>query len=190
MLQAGIQYYQYRPMTLRNIYPRWGFGLSLQTASAPWTKEAFGSELYLMAYGYLPGISENQGIRLKAAAQQQWTEGKRFYLSNLAAWPRGYESQASQMYYSVSIDYAIPVWLGDKSWGDLFYFKRLQMIPFADWAQNRNHRGTEWLFSAGADLLLQFHLLKIGSLMSAGVRSVVTKEGAPTFQMLFDLTFP
>jgi hypothetical protein len=189
-LQAGIQYYQYRPMTMRNIYPRWGFGLSLQAASAPWMREAFGSEFYATAYGYIPGITANQGLRLKVAGQRQWTEGKQYYLSNLAAWPRGYNTQASQEYVSFSVDYAIPIWLGDKSLGNAFYFKRLQINPFVDWAQNKNHRGTEQLYSVGADLLLQFHFLKIGSPISAGVRSIVKADGTTAFQMLFDIAMP
>jgi len=186
-LQAGVQYYQYRPLTIRNIYPRWGFGLSVQTLSAPWTGEAFGTQLYTMAYGYLPGIVANQGIRLRAVGQKQWTEGKMYYLSNIAAWPRGYSHQASQEYVGFSLDYAIPVWLGDTSLGDAFYFKRLQLIPFIDWAQNKNHRGNEKFFSVGADFLLQFHFLKIGAPISAGVRSIVKADGTTAFQMLLDV---
>jgi hypothetical protein len=186
-LQYGIQYYQYRPMTVRNIFPRWGFGLSLQTASVPWMRDAFGAELYMMAYGYLPGLFSNQGIRLKAAYQRQWIEGKRYYLSNLASFPRGYESKASLEYTGFSIDYAIPIWLGDKSLGSIFYFKRLQINPFADWAHNRNQRGTERLYAVGADLLLQFHFFQIGSPISAGVRSIVKADGTTAFQMLFDI---
>ena len=186
-LQAGIQYYQYRSLTIRNIFPRWGFGVSLQTLSVPWMQDAFGSELYLMAYGYIPGIAANQGIRIRATAQRQWSEGKLYYLSNVASWPRGYDNQISEEFYGLSIDYAIPVWLHDKSIGGLIYFKRLQFIPFVDYAQNRNHRGTDQLLSAGADLLLQFHVLRIGSPISAGVRSIVNKEGTPRFEMLFNI---
>jgi hypothetical protein len=187
-LQAGVQYYQYRPMTPRNIFPRLGFGLSVQAVASPWMKEAFGSALYTMAYAYLPGLTANQGIRVRATLQKQWNQGKMYYLSNIASWPRGYDDKASQQYIGFSFDYAIPIWLGDISLGNLAYLKRLQINPFADWGQNRNPRGTEQLYSFGADLLLEFHALKIGSPISAGVRSILKADGTPAFQMLFNIT--
>ncbi|MCL2728258.1 MAG: hypothetical protein FWD56_07740, partial [Bacteroidales bacterium] len=171
----------------RNIFPRWGFGFSTQFASVPWMRQAYGKELYAMAYGYIPGLFEGQGIRLRINTQRQWNEGKLYYLSNMAPWPRGYNSQESQEYVGCSIDYAVPVWLGDKSLGRALYLKRLQVNPFADLAQNKNHHGTEKLYAVGADLLLQFHVFRIGSLISAGVRSIVKADGTPVFQMLFDM---
>ena len=186
-LQAGMQYYQYRHMTARNIFPRWGFGVSLQAVSVPWMRQAYGSELYTMGYVYLPGVIQGQGIRLKASVQRQWNDGKLYYLSGLASWPRGYNQRASHEYVGLSFDYAVPIWLGDISLGSVLYFKRLQINPFADWAQSKNHLGTERLYSVGADFLLQFHFLRIGSLISAGVRSAYKADGSASFQMLFDV---
>lgn len=186
-LQAGIQYYQYRSMALRNIYPRWGVGTSIQTASAPWNNHVFGSELYAMVYGYLPGLFVNQGLKLKAAWQRQWIEGRLYYLSNLAALPRGYSNLPSQKYMGFSADYAIPVWLGDIHLGGLAYFKRLQIIPFFDWAKNMNHQGTQYLYSLGTDLLLDMHVLRIGAPISAGIRTLFKGDGKAVVEALFSI---
>ena len=186
-VQAGVQYYQYRVLAHRNIFPRWGFGASMQYATTPSTKLLFGSEFYLTAYGYLPGFVENQGIRLRATAQRQWMEGKRYYLSSLATFPRGYSARPSQEYLGFSMDYTIPVWLYDTSVGNLFYFKRLILTPFADWATNKNRNGTEKLYSIGTDIQVEFHALKIGSPITAGVRSILNADGSVALQMLFDI---
>ena len=186
--QVGSNYYQYRTMTPNNLFPRWGFGLSTQFAFSPSLQELFGSELYMSAYGYFPGFSVNQGVRLRIMGQRQWMDGKRYYLSNLVSWPRGYStSRSSEKYLGCSLDYAIPVWLGDATIGNALYLKRLVMIPFADWAFNKNHEGTERLFSVGTDLTFEFHALKIGSPIKAGIRMVRRSTGYTFCEMLFDI---
>ena len=186
-LQSGIQYYQYRPMALRNIYPRWGFGLSAYWVTALGMGDVFGTEFFAQVYAYLPGLFVNQGLRLKAVWQRQWTDGKLYYLSNLASWPRGYSNQPSEKYTGISADYAIPIWLGDWSLGRILYLKRLQLIPFADWAKNQKGKVTERVYSAGADVLVDFHAFRIGSPICAGFRSAFRADGSPVFEMLFSV---
>ena len=186
-LQTGVQYYQYRQLTLYNIFPRLGFGISVQAAAAPWNHKTFGTEFYGLVYGYVPGLAPNQGLRIKAAWQHHRIESGQYFLSNLAAWPRGYESTGSEQFVCLSADYAIPVWLGDVSLGPVLYLKRLQVIPFFDWAQNRIRQATEQLYSGGVDLLVDCHVLRIGGPISAGVRSLVREDGKAVVQALFSV---
>ncbi|HHV40586.1 MAG TPA: hypothetical protein GXX61_04310, partial [Bacteroidales bacterium] len=89
----------------------------------------------------------------------------------------------------VSGDYAIPIGIGDPSIPDILYIKRLQLIPFADYRQDRypNKEKTA-LWSVGTDLLLDFHLFRIGLPLTAGVRYAYTCEKQHFFEFLF--SFP
>ncbi|MCL2738742.1 MAG: hypothetical protein FWE30_04775 [Bacteroidales bacterium] len=186
-LQAGVQYYQYRPMAMRSIFPRWGFGLSAYSISAPSMGDVFGTGMFAQAFGYFPGLFANQGLRLRAIWQQQWIEGKLYYLPGLAVWPRGYPSRASQKHTGFTADYAVPVWLGDLSLGRILYLKRLQLIPFADWAKIQHSEKTEAFYSVGADVLFDVHAFRIGSPISAGFRSAFRADGVAVFEMLFSV---
>ena len=181
----GIQYYQVQRMALRNLFPKWGFGVNLQYNIMPFAGENFGSTLYWNAYGYLPGLIKNQGLRLSFAYQKQFYEGKRYLMRNLAASPRGYSAHYSITYTSLFADYAIPVNLGDITVSWLIYLKRARIIPFFDWAYSRGMNDSKHLYSGGADLLFDFNIFNIPLPLTAGVRFIRTGESRNIFQFIF-----
>ena len=80
-----------------------------------------------------------------------------------------------------TFDYAFPVYLGDVSVWELAYLKRLQVIPFADYAISRkqvkvsdSNSAVEMhntaLYSCGTDLLVDLCPFKWGVECSVGVR--------------------
>ena len=52
--------------------------------------------------------------------------------------PRGFDNIVLMDYAKFTADYAIPIYLGDVTWPWLYYLKRLQIIPFGDFAINRS----------------------------------------------------
>jgi hypothetical protein len=64
----------------------------------------------------------------------------------------------------------------------------LQIIPFFFFFQNKNYITTKQLWSAGTDLLLDVHFLRIGGPVSAGMRSLIRDDGKAVFQALFSVT--
>ena len=189
-LQAGIQYYQVVNRAPRDIFPRLGFGLNVQTSFAPGTASLFTRILYLKAYGYLPGILRNQALKWNVGWQEQWIKDRYLYLGTFLAAPRGINTRIlSPVTFSASLDYAIPLWAGDPSIPDIIYIKRFQLIPFADFMQTRQQDGTKTRYwSAGADLLMDFHLFRIGVMLTAGVRYAWTCENKHHVEFLF--SFP
>jgi hypothetical protein len=90
-------------------------------------------------------------------------------------------------YISFSADYAFPVYLGDLEISTLLYIKRLQVIPFADWAYNQGALSGTKMFSAGLDLLLDFNVLNIPLPLSGGLRYARCADRTNHFQILFSL---
>lgn len=166
----ALQYYQMRPVANSAIFPKWGFSAKIMSSFSPNGHENFGKALAGYTYFYTPGIMPRQGLKLSAAYQKQFTDNKWMYLDNLISMPRGYNDYYGNEYYKLSADYAIPINLRGFSLGWLAYFKRLQVIPFADFACIKGNHGTQNLNSYGCDLLLDAVICHIGIPVSLGVR--------------------
>ena len=179
-LQYGISYGQVLPTATSQIYPRWGFGITVRGVSSLGGGMYFGHLAYANGYVYFPGIIRQQGLKISFSAQKQFMEGKLLYTS-LATHPRGYDSYSfADTYLSVSADYAIPIYLGDFRIGPVFYFKRLQLIPFFDYAlEGAPGSGITGSYcSYGADLMVDFHFIRLGFPFSAGIRYARTAAPA------------
>ena len=63
---------------------------------------------------------------------------------------------------SESLDYAIPIWLGDVSIPGVLYLMRMQLIPFADVALDRSPAGDfKYYGSAGTDMMFHFQVVSL-----------------------------
>ena len=190
-LTFQIGAYRMRPIARAQVYPRWGFGGRLASSLSPAKTKNFGSLYSAYAYGYLPGLTFNQGLRLSAGYQRQNVEGKKFWLDNHLDLPRGFtEDFYGRNYVRATADYAIPIYLGDVSLGPVAYLKQLQVIPFIDYSRVDFYRRqiglmgfSSWpyyrwesRYSYGADVMLQGHFLRIGFPMYIGVRYARTNK--------------
>lgn len=194
-IRYGISYGQILAHGISQIFPRWGFGFHIFGSSAPRGNENFGNLFYAHAYAYLPGITRTNGIKITASWQKQFAENKLYYLSSYVSMPRGYNSKdyrPEDRFFKVTFDYALPLYLGDIAVGPILYLKRLQLIPFFDFAMNLRKDKNRSYYSVGADAIVDFHFLRFSLPLSAGVRYARTGEkvGNPnSFQFLFNLNF-
>ena len=186
-ISAGLQFYKIRNVAPLDIYPRLGIGVNLQFNKVPFSGENYGSLFFARVYGYLPGISGTHGLKLSLSYQHQNYTGKNYLLPNVASSPRGYEKKYGKNYVSFSADYAFPVYLGDLNILSLLYLKRLNVMPFADWAYNQGERSDSRMFSFGTDLLVDFNAIGISIPLSAGVRYIRTDRKQNHYQFLFTI---
>ncbi len=200
IMQYGFRYYQMLPIAKSALYPRWGYSVSVMGLSVPSAGENFGNALQISSYAYFPGLTRSQGLRLGLEYQRQFSDGKNYRLS-FSDLPRGYTFTESgrtipnDYYYKATLDYAVPIYLGDLDLNNILYLKRLRFIPFADYAYNYNNIAhASHLYSYGADLLLDFFVLKLYGEVSVGLRYARTgpQQGASQnyFQFLFNIVLP
>lgn len=170
---AGVRYYSMLPKTRQNRMPRLGIGAEVKGAYQMGAYEGIGKAVYGYAYGYLPGFTLEQGIKLTASAQKRF-DGNMTpdVLKNLASLPRGYKGIPLNDYFKVTADYSIPIAVND--WHPvpiLFYLMRVNAVPFVDYAQNRTPVGeVQNLISYGSVLTLQCHIFRIGWAVELGGR--------------------
>ena len=202
----ALQFYVMRDKAYAGIFPKWGIGGVAKLRYAVGGGENFGSAASLYMYGYLPGFGATHGIKVAAGVQKQNVEGKNYYMGNMVSMPRGYkEGIYGEQYYLATFDYAFPLYLGDFSLWHLAYIKRLQVIPFADFAVNRvpvlvsgashsRKMQNTSLYSCGTDLLVDMCPFKLGFECSVGVRYSYNGNNGNfpgagnAFQMLFSVS--
>ena len=68
-LTYGVRYYKMLPNPKSRLFPKWGFGVQVSGAYSHGPHNSSGNIAYFYTYGYLPGILNNQGIKLSAAYQ-------------------------------------------------------------------------------------------------------------------------
>ena len=195
-IQYGLTYYSLAERPRSALSPRWGVGLEIKGQNMFGYKEASGNMLYQKIYLYLPGVIREQGTKITFSWQHQYTNQSYYnYMSNLASVPRGYSKEILMDYRKISLDYAIPINGIDGGIPWLMYIKRIQIVPFVDYAHDSKHlliddkgyvTGTvpKNYFSFGTALLIGAHWCNIGTELKLGVRYARTIEGHNSFSFI------
>ncbi len=157
---ASLRAYSMLGRAPSQTYPRWGIGAEAGFRMRPGITGIYAPDAYGYLYGYLPGFTPVQGLRLSAMSQFEFREGSVFGENVVNTIPRGIPGVASYVaMYSTSqvkftADYAIPVYVGDISLlSPVAYIKNFLLIPHVDFSilGGGNLAGMN-LFSAGADI--------------------------------------
>ena len=168
-LRGSVRGYWMLPKADSQVYPRWGVGAETGGSFRPGIGKIYSPVMYGYLYGYLPGFTRTQGLRLSASAQHQIPTGAPFGENSVTVWPRGFTAadgraiaRVSANQLKLTADYAIPIYVGDISWfSPVAYISHFLLIPHVDWmafggARNGNGRPTaSSLFSAGADFTVE-----------------------------------
>ena len=156
-LSASIRGYVMARRASSQAYPRWGFGLEAGIGLRPGLSQFYAPNTYAYAYGYLPGFTRSQGLRLTFVGQQKMS---RCFIGDLYAGvsPRGFDASSGvssligqnfSWQWRASADYAIPIYVGDISIPAVAYIKNFLLTPHADYTGLPNGYN---LWSVGADL--------------------------------------
>ena len=213
-VRASVRGWWMLPTADSQVYPRWGVGAETGGSVRPGLAHLYAPVWYEYLYGYLPGFTRAQGLRLTATFQQQIDSGAPFGENTVTVWPRGVKSaegiaiaRTSTRQARISADYALPVYIGELPWlSSIACLQNLLIVPHFDWTGFRGARkvngrlGKEVassLFSAGVDLTAELGSLTILHFpCSVGVE--ITCLGGPYFSVLaengrsrwgFDLIF-
>lgn len=158
--------------------PRLGFGLQLSgmTRIGPARNNVIG----LKAWTYLPGLGKEDGFKLTYSRQYQPDDAALYSPSfNLVRRPEGFKDVILMNYHRVKFEYALPVYAGDLNGGFFFFLKRLQLVPFVDYAFDKAHpqldggaiarREPTHFLSYGTAMLITTRLFRIGRDFDLGV---------------------
>ena len=173
-LDFSVRGYVMRQKAPSQVFPSLGFGAEVGVHTRPGHSDSYGGTAYLYTYGYLPGFTARQGLRLTASYETDLGTGGDYSCPEgaLTAIPRGFVGSNLKSILNtcsggrmrVTADYAIPFL--DVDWSFLSpvaYVKNFELTPFFDWSYqtfnydsklhyNPSRVTGENLFSVGADL--------------------------------------
>lgn len=163
-LSGSLRYYSILSTPNSCIFPRWGLGVEIGGKLNLGREDFFTPVGYYYLYGYVPGITPEQGIKLTIMYQKSFKTNKYINVGSpvVNILPRGLNqktdvlntlSQKSKTIFKTTLDYGVPIYIGDISvLRGLFYIKRLELVPHFDFMMSQ----VGSLYSAGATASLAF----------------------------------
>ena len=161
--------YRYHRRSYRDIAPRWGQVFRWRRIIAPFESENLGTLSAVELTFYFPGLLPHHSLRLDAGLQNQ--KPVKYLYSGVLGFPRGYGRERSERLRVIRGRYAFPFLYPDLSLPTVLYLSRLNGGLFAGTGINSNRvfdesaRRRVWrdetLFSWGAEITANFHLLRI-----------------------------
>jgi hypothetical protein len=175
-IYSGINYYLYRRMSTRDIYPRLGLSFNSKLKSSPFESKVFNNIFATSLRVYLPGLFQNHSLQVRYGYQHQ--SPLQYLYSSLLSFPSGYSSRRSETMHLINTSYNFPVCYPDIHAGPVFYLKRIRSNLFFDYAYNSYRTSNmktiitvnENLRSMGADIIADVHFLRIMFPFQVGAR--------------------
>lgn len=171
-LTLSLRGYLMRPTASSGVYPRWGIGTQVGASFRPGLNNYYSPMAFWYLYGYVPGICSTQGLRITLTGTAKMKKSSCFGDDTVNTLPRGLSGDDDVENYAglyadssvkLSLDYGIPIYLGDKALSGYFmYLKRMVLTPHFDyttysWSSYTPFKGDLW--SAGATLTFDFGCL-------------------------------
>lgn len=190
------------PMAIRDIHPRLAQVVDLYYSAYPFDQENFGSSFTLRTMFYFPGFMRNNVIKIRY--ENEFQTIVKFLNFNLINFPRGYRNIISEDLTYFSADYIAPLFYPDLNIGSLLYIKRFRAGVFYDYGKGTNNyylemgdKGlevtsvrefSESFSSYGAELISDFHILRLPYMVSAGARAAWIKgETKPLLEAIISI---
>jgi hypothetical protein len=128
--------FRYLKQSNRDFLPKWGQSMNLD-----WSKTGFGSTLEGNIFAFytqlfFPGLFKHHSFNGYWAYQKTLytTDFQSNYLfANRVPVPRGLSIFRAEQFYSMSANYALPLWYPDVNLGPLFNIQRVRMNGFIDY---------------------------------------------------------
>lgn len=186
-------------MAVRDIYPRLAQAVDL-IYWYPFDKEFYGPDLTIRTAFYFPGILKNNSLRIRFENDFQ-NIGSIYDLHyNNVNFPRGFKNIVSEDLTSFSADYVAPLIYPDINLGSIIYLKRIRAGLFIDYAQGTNNyylangavesmdKISRSFTSYGAELISDFHVLRLPYMISAGVQAAWKKgDRSPVIEAILSI---
>ena len=158
-MSGSVRAYTMQSTANSAVYPRWGIGAEIGASSIMAATDYYSPMGYAYVYGYVPGFTRTQGLKLTASYQTKLTDAP-FGQGIVSIMPRGYKNSPNlgsalalknTSMFKLTADYAIPVYIGDLAiFGNFIFVKRMVLTPHFDYTCVTDTGAAFW--SAGGDL--------------------------------------
>lgn len=178
---------QYLRSSTKDMFPRLGQMVVLNYRNTPFPGNSMGDIFAAQTNLYFPGLFLHHGFWIYGAYQSYHRQEKTLYTyADIINFPRGYNGLMDEQVLSVALNYKLPLFYPDLSFGSIVYLKRFKLNLFFDWAQGWTAKQVNIYQTIGAELTTDLHLLRFIYPFELGVRAMffpgTTSVG---FQLLY-----
>ncbi|MDP4266677.1 MAG: hypothetical protein Q8880_04515 [Bacteroidota bacterium] len=171
VLTYGVYYYNFLKQSQRDLEPEYGISLDMQFKNTPFNdKVNFGNEATGVINLFFPGIIKHHSLRLNGGVQINSPDINHF--SNTLNLPRGYDNIFTETIRQYSLEYRMPIAYPDINAGRIIYIKRFWSNLFYDYSYLMNKGKGSDIYSTGAELYSDMHLLNFMFPFEVGIRAI------------------
>jgi hypothetical protein len=186
--------YRLLKQSRRDINSKWGQALLINLYNTPYGGDLGGGLFSLTGYMYLPGLAKHHSLWGYWAYQntlvhKDFSQAFDDYLfRNKIPLPRGQSVSRYKEFYSMSLNYTMPIWYPDLNIGPLVNFQRVRTNFFMDYGFGRlglfNGNNQSYL-SVGGEMKFDINILRLLPQMDIGFRySYGISPSATKFEFL------
>ncbi|MBX2894564.1 MAG: hypothetical protein KF763_03925 [Cyclobacteriaceae bacterium] len=190
----NVTAYRLQKQSRRDINPKWGQTIFLSVYGTPYGGDFSGSQFSFYSQLFFPGLFKHHSLwgywayqkrkTVEAGPGEQGLDNYQF--RNRIPLPRGLGIRRFEDFYSMSVNYTLPVWYPDIHVGPLLNIQRVRLNTFMDYGfgsttlSNRQPDTTAYL-STGAEVKFDINILRllpqldIGFRYSYGINPAVTR---------------
>lgn len=175
----SLSFYRLLKQSRRDINSKWGQAAYLNYYSTPFGGDYEGGLLAFTGYLYFPGLAKHHSLHGYWAYQNtlvdiEFTEAFDDYLfRNRIPLPRGQSVNRFKEFYSMSVNYALPLWYPDLAAGPLVNIQRLRANFFLDYGFGQyrlySEANTSYL-STGVEVKFDINVFRLLPQLDIGFR--------------------
>ena len=176
----------------RDLKPKWGqyFRIAYDNTLGA---QFDGAQFAVRTRTYLPGLFRHHSLNgFWAYQNKKFTNYKENYLfRNSVYLPRGLKVNTFQHFYSMGVNYEMPVLCPDWSVGPFLYMKRIRINFFGDYAYGFTSLPdfkfftNQSYYSTGAELRFDFNVMRFLPNIEMGVRYSYGFDQGDRFELIF-----
>lgn len=190
----NISAYRLQKQSRRDINPKWGQTMFLSLYGTPYGGDYNGSQLSFYSQLYFPGLFKHHSLwgywgYQKTMMEELGGNGQGFdnyQFRNRIPLPRGLGISRFEDFYTMSVNYTLPVWYPDINIGPLLNVQRVRLNGFVDYGFGSTTLGAQQprsatYLSTGAEVKFDINILRllpqldIGFRYSYGIDPAVTR---------------
>lgn len=206
--RASVSYYRFLKQSRRDFNPRFGQSIDVEHYSTPYGGDYKAGLTMIQGALYFPGLFKHHSFNVRGGLQHQLsnTDLDIYMFRNRLFRPRGHSYPKDSKFYSVAVNYALPVWYPDIHIGPLLNIQRIKANLFYDYGQGN---GQSYFYdvrqpndvkvyysvndgtykSVGVEMTFDVNLIRILPQFELGLRTTYTmaneySDGGPVFEFL------
>lgn len=173
--QFRLSAYRYFKQSSRDFLPKWGQSVSLQWNQTGFNSNLEGSLFAFYTQLYFPGFFKHHSINGYWAYQKTlYTDDylTNYIFSNRIPVPRGQSVSRAEHFYSMSANYAMPLWYPDIHLGPLFNVQRVRLNAFVDYGfgNNPTFESSQAYTSVGGEVKFDLNVIRFLPQIDIGFR--------------------